>query len=356
MQIRAMEGTCLAEAVALAIPICQQAERACPRCGPGRKPEFPDWQMAMLIMVAIANHKKSKSAQYRYLREHQQHLNELLNADRFPCRSTYFDRYRLAHRLFSIAIRLHGAKAVRYGWADAEVVAVDKSVIAARGPVWHRHQGRNRRPRRGVDREATWGRNEHDGWVYGYGYEVVVSCGKKGVLWPLLASVDHASRGESISFREKIPDLPEPTRYVLADRAYDADDNSEAIEWTDEERRTGRHFLCPTIERYNARRPRQQAWKESQERKRRRAHREQRKQFLQTKRGKRLYARRSQTVEPFNSWLKTLFELEDRVWHRGIDNNRTQLTAAVFIYQLLLRINHKRGQNNGQIKWILDTM
>jgi hypothetical protein len=356
MQGRAKEGACLAELVMLAIAICQQAEQACPRRGPGRKPEFPDWQMAVLIMVAIAKRKKSKSAQYRYLEEHQNVLAELMNTERFPGRTTYFDRYRRASTLFTAAIRLLGAKAVRYGWADAEVVAVDKSLVAARGRVRHRHKGRNRRVGRGVDRDARWSRNEHDGWVYGYGYEVVVTCGKNGVLWPVLASADQANRAESVSFREKIPDLPRQTRYVLADRGYDADDNCEAIEWTDENRRTGRRYLCPTIERFNARRERREAWKESRERKRRRTHREARKKFLQTKRGKALYARRSKTVEPFNSWFKALFELEDRVWHRGLDNNRTQLTAALFTYQLLLEINHKHGKTNGQIKWILDAL
>lgn len=233
---------------------------------------------------------------------------------------------------------------------------MDKSLVAARGRVRHRHQGRDRRAGRGVDRDARWGRNEHDGWVYGYGYEVVVSCGKRGVLWPVLASADQANRAESVSFREKIADLPPPTRYVLADRGYDADDSCEAIEWKSNNRRTGRRFLCPSIERFNARRERRKEWKESCERKRRRTHRDARKAFLQTKRGKSLYARRSKTVEPFNSWFKALFELEDRVWHRGLDNNRTQLAAALFIYQILLRMNQQHGNANGQIKWILDAL
>jgi len=42
-------------------------------------------------------------------------------------------------------------------------------------------------------------------------------------------------------------------------------------------------------------------------------------------------------------------ELDDRVWHRGLDNNRTQLLAALFAYQLLVRYNHRRGHKNGQI-------
>lgn len=354
MRKRAMEGTCLAQLVELAMPICQQAEQACPRRGPGRKPEIPDWQMAVLIMVAVAKRKKSKSAQYRFLVEHRALLTRLLDTDRFPGRSTYFDRYRRAHTLFTAAVKLHGAKAIRYGWASAEVVAVDKSCIAARGSPWHRRGGRSCRRSRGVDQQAGWGRSQHDGWVYGYGYNVVVSCGKNGVLWPLLASTDAANHSESLSFGKQIPDLPRQTRYVLADRGYDADDHCETIEWTDPCRRTGKRFLCPT--RKSSRGPRQKPRKDSRERIRRRAHREARKAYLQTKKGQALYARRGQTVEPFNAWFKTLFELEDRVWHRGLDNNRTQVAAGLLIYQLLLRINRRQGNNNRQIKWILDAL
>ena len=77
---------------------------------------------------------------------------------------------------------------------------------------------------------------------------------------------------------------------------------------------------------------------------------------MNTRRGRRLYRRRSQTVEPFNEWFKSLFELDQHVWHRGLDNNQTQILAAMFCYQLLLRYNRRRGRTNGQIKWILDNI
>jgi len=51
---------------------------------------------------------------------------------------------------------------------------------------------------------------------------------------------------------------------------------------------------------------------------------------LQSKRGKATYRWRSQTVEPFNEWFKSLFELDDRVWHRGLGNNQTQLMDTLF--------------------------
>lgn len=350
----ATEGTRLTMLTRIAIEVCQHAERECPRTGPGRRPEILDWVMAVFIMVALGKRKKTKAAQYRFLKEHAETLMRLMPKQRFPARSTYYERYHRVWRLYQTAIRLQGASAVENGWAAADTVAADKSLIAARGPVWHQRRGQRCRRRRGVDAEAGWAYNEHDGWVYGDSYEVVVSAGKTGVIWPLLASADPANRSESRSFREKIPCLPRSTRYVLADRGYDADDHCEMIEWQADGHRSGRRFLCPT--RRSARGVARQEWKRSQERRRRSTHRGQRKTFLHSRRGQQRYARRGRTVEPFNAWLKTLFELEERSWHYGLANNRAQFLAAILIYQLLLRINRAHSNRNGRIKWLLDAL
>ncbi len=81
-------------------------------------------------------------------------------------------------------------------------------------------------------------------------------------------------------------------------------------------------------------------------------HRQKRISFYLSPPGQQLYAQRSQTVEPFNDWFKSLFEL----WHYGLQNNQTQILAAIFCYQLLLRYNRRCGRKNGQIKWVLDTL
>jgi hypothetical protein len=128
---RATVGTCLASLVKMAVPLCQQAERECPRTGPGRKPEIADWTLAVLIMVAVVKRKKSKSAQYRFLDEHRRELVDLLGTGKFPARSTYFDRYRRAHRLFAAAVKLQGERAVAEGIVDATVVcaaAVERDI------------------------------------------------------------------------------------------------------------------------------------------------------------------------------------------------------------------------------------
>jgi hypothetical protein len=350
MSARAPSGTCLERLVRMASPVLRAAQRQCPRAGPGRLPDYEPWQMAILILVALWHRRKSKSAQYRFLHERRAALQQWLNLTDFPARSTYFIRYRQAHRLFQQALGLQGVKALAEGLADATVVAVDKSLVAARGPVWHpRHP-----PAPGVDRQAGWGYSAHDHWVWGYSFEILVTATAHSLVFPLLASAGPANVSEYRSFLAKAAQLPAGTRHVLADRGYDSNACQEAVEHDPQGRPSGRRFLCPLIGRaghspvgrapHRGRRGRQAR------------QRQRRQEFLHSSRGRRLYQRRRQTVEPFHEWFKNSFELSDRVWHRGLDNNQTQLLAALFAYQLLLRYNHRCGHRHGQVQWILDAL
>jgi len=308
--------------------------------------------IATLIMVAVLAKRKTKSSQYRYLRAHREELLKWLAHQKFPSRSTYFDRYRRADRLFKAAIRLQGQTALREGLADATTVATDKSLIAARGGVHHTR----RPPPRGCDRDAAWGDSEHDGWVYGYSYEVVVTAAKGSRVLPLLASVDPANRHEGISFGEKISQLPEAVRNVLVDAGYDKNEYGERIEYDAQGRRTGRRFVCPPIQRCVRRKHPEGTSRRSHSRQLAYERRQRRIRFYNSPEGRRLHKRRSRTVEPFNEWFKSLFELDHRVWHRRVENNRAQILAAIFAYQLLVRWNYRCGRKNGQIKWLVDTL
>lgn len=357
MGTRATAGTCLATLVKMAAPLLREAERQCPRTGPGAKPEIPDWWIGMLIMIAVLKRKKSKSAQYRFLSEksNRQEIARITGMERFPARSTFFRRYRRAHLLFRTAIRVQGECGIAEGVTDPCDVAVDKSLIAAHGPAWHKRDRERGKVPAGVDRDSTWGYSEHDGWVQGYSYEVVVSSTPGTTVFPLQASVDTASAAETRTFVGKIGHLPKATKTVSADSGYDANALGEGVEFDGRGRRTGRRFLCPENPRHSGRR-RTKGGNADASRARSRALRRERKRFLKSARGRRVYSRRKKSVEPFNQWFKSLFELESRVWHRGIENNRTQITAAIFAYQLLVRYNYRRGRKNGQVCSIVDTL
>ena len=161
MFVRAKEGTCLAALVRMTIPIARAAEKQCPRTGPGRPPEYEDWKIAVLIMIGIFTRRKSKSAQYRFLHHRRRELCRWLELRCFPSRATYFQRYRRAHRLFEAAIRIQGRRAIDEGLADPTTIAVDKSLIKARGALWHQQDRRRGHLPRGVDPDSTWGFSTH---------------------------------------------------------------------------------------------------------------------------------------------------------------------------------------------------
>lgn len=351
---RAMEGAPLLALVRMAIPLCQQADQAVAKVRCGAKPEFKDWQMAVLIMAAVLKKKKSKSSQYRFLSEHRRDLADWLKLERFPVRSTYFQRYTQVFAVFQAAMRLQTSAAQRERLLRPLHVSTDKSVIVARGPAWSVAQRRRGERPAGVDPQASWTYSRHHGWQYGYGYEAVVCRTKHGAVWPMLASLETGSVKESQMFLEKIAHLPRQTRSVAADKGYDSNAVGEAVEWDAQDRRTGRRFLCPQIYRRGEHRrgkgPRVERGARAKHRKRR----EERLRFLRGRVGRRWYRERSQTVEPFHQWFKDRFELTERCWHRGLNNNRTQVLAAMFAYQLLLRYNYRHRRPNAQLAWILD--
>lgn len=354
---RAKVGASVEELLTMAVPLLKRAERECPRTGPGAKPDIPDWFMGLLIMIAVLKRKKRKSAQYRFLSqaENRSLLESLAGVPRFPCRSTYFDRYRRAHELFKAAIRLQGRMAIEEGVIDATQIAIDKSLIEARGPAWHKRDRNTGKKPRGVDQDSTWGYSEHHGWVQGYSYEVAVTSSPETIVFPLLASADVASAAEAKTCVEKIAALPPETRTASLDSAYDSNALAEQMEYDEQDRRTGRRFLCPENPRNHGRKKTKPGGADAA-RAKSRARRAERQQYLKTPKGQRLYRRRSKTVEPFNSWFKALFELDHRAWHRGLANNKTQLLAAIFVYQLLVRYNHRKRRPLGRLQALLDIL
>jgi len=346
-----MDGASLEELIDLATPFCKQAQRQCPRTGPGRKPQYDGWKIAIMILCAVLKNKKTIAAQFRFICQKRDLFLKRLELDRLPAHGTFYERYKNVWKLVQVAIQLQGLAAIREKVVDARDVAVDKSLMRARGPQWHqKYRKRNVVPKRmrGVDREADWGYSEYHDWVYGYSYEIAVTATKGSVIFPLLASFDVASANEHKTFAAKIEHLPPQTRNVLVDSGYDGNDNADAVELDSKEQSIGRRLVCPT------QRGRVGTYRGKGKRERRRLRRLERHRFLQSRKGKALYRRRGQTIEPFNGTFKETFELSEHVWHRGLDNNRTQALCAVYAYQTLIRWHWKNGGRNAQIKYLLD--
>lgn len=352
MSKRATEGAQLGELVCLALPACRLAERQCSRRILGRPPRFSDTVFSVLIMVAVLQRRKSKSAQYRYLMQHRHSLMELLSLDSFPCRSTYFLRYQRMHSIIKRAVEIQGRRLIRRGVADAHAIAVDKTLVASQGRCWHqRDRKAGKAPPVGVDLGGQWGYSEHRGWVFGYGANIAVSSGKNGAVCPLWISVDPANVKEQRSVVDLVDKLPAQTQYVVTDRGYDSNELCERIENSRPKEHGGRRFVCrPQKPKRIAKR----IWRVTAKRILARQKRQRRERFTQSILGKKLLNRRSQTIEPFNQWFKSCFDLNKHAWHRGLENNQTQMSAAILSYQVLLLYNAKRRRPDNEVQWILD--
>jgi hypothetical protein len=353
---RAKDGAGLDALALLVMETCRSTAESHPRTGPGRPPVVPDWVLATMIVVGTLLKKKTKSATFLWWRTHEADFARWMPNERLPGRSTFYERYRRLAPLFRPVMLALTQQAIQRRWADATCVAVDKSLIASRGRKWSSSQRRRGRVKPGVDVSATWGYSQHDGWVQGYGYEVVTTAAKQGPVWLLLGSVDTASRSERHSFLEKVSDLPFSTKYVLADAGYDSNTVAEAVEWTADQRRTGRRFIAPEIPRPNVGRKRKPGSRETRERQYHRRLRDARRVTFQHPWARRLYARRKSRVEPFHAHFKHLFEFQDRVCHWGIENNRTHIMAAFVAYQVLLTYNHLQRRPNAKLQHILDRL
>ena len=369
MCARAKDGTLLERLLSLAIPLLQKAQgspRATTRTGPGRVPTYRDWQIAVLILPGLLKKRKSKSAAFRQMIANRELLMRLLSLERLPARSTFMQRYGSVWPLAERAIAVQGRAAVRERVAQPEHVAADKSIVRAKGPVWHQKFRKKRivpPVLRGLDRQAGWGRSATRGWCWGYSYEVAVCAGRNALVFPLLASADTAQACEMTTCLAKVRQLPRATRTLTVDRGYDSNGLADEFELDDQRRnrrrrrlrrrvrRRRRHFLCPS-----AHGPPLNQVVTGFERERQRRRRIKRLAYLQTKAGQRLYRRRKETAELFNANFKRLFELLEHAWHRGLDNNRTQLLLAIFSYQLLLRYHHKTGHRDEQIQYLMDSL
>lgn len=70
---------------------------------------------------------------------------------------------------------------------------------------------------------------------------------------------------------------------------------------------------------------------------------------LHTERHQRLYRERGHTVEPMQSVVKDIFDL-DRAWMRGNENNRWVIAAMGVAVQVAQRIAYQQGKSTWRVQ------
>lgn len=184
-------------------------------------------------------------------------------------------------------------------------------MIKARGPVWHtkqKEQGIIPKGLRGLDQEATWGKSQADGWVYGQGSFCITSYTTPVVgLFQWMPNSAH----EGKRLGAELPAFKGVLKKVFMDSK--ADDQQL---YFDLKKNQGMQLVTSPRKGMNKSTSRQQMI-----------------QQMQTPTNIKDYRKRATTVEPMQGLMKEIFDLET-CWMRGAANNRWQLAAMGVAVQI----------------------
>lgn len=199
-------------------------------------------------------------------------------------------------------------------------------MVKAKGPVWHKkhkEQGIIPEGLTGLDKEATWSRSLADGWVYGHGTFSIVSH-KTSVLgcfmWmPNSAYEPKRMYEEAYYYRDSLSHLVMDSKADSQPLFHDLKKNYQ-IRLVTVCRKSKKMNRTPARNKMIA--------------------------AMGTKRCRKYFKERSQTVEPMQGIVKNIFDI-DRCWMRGDANNRWVFAAM----GLTVQMHQLRAYRNKQSTW-----
>ncbi|HEX2185590.1 MAG TPA: transposase, partial [Chloroflexota bacterium] len=282
-----------------------------PRRRRGRPTVYSDRLFLKALVIMIVRHLAQVHTLLAVLDEptpEMRRLRALLTeGGRFPARRTWERRLRAVPDRLPAQIGCLGRSLVEAldPWQRCgRAVAIDSTVLAARGGVWHRKDRERRLVRHSsIDTEAHWTKRGWHGWVSGWKLPLVSTA---AAVWlPLAADVTPADVADNEAAPALLDELPAQVRFVLGDQHYDAPNVRAAC------RGAGRLLVTPRRGPY----PHTDAGAAV------------RRVF---------HALRSRSIENLNEQFKGLFGCHGQVPTRGLRATRRFALGAVFVYQLAL--------------------
>jgi hypothetical protein len=194
---------------------------------------------------------------------------------------------------------------------DPYIVAVDSTLLQAKGHVWHKSSMKNGViPRSGIDTDARWGYSHTKEWVFGYKLHLSASTGS--LIVSMSADVTTANIPDNQQYRSLTSILPDRIRYITADTGYDD------YKLYDYSSKLGIDLVCP-VEGYESTS----------------AHRLELMYFYESVIGQAIYNWRSISVEPLREHIKSVFRIEP-LPVRGYHRTAAVVLLTVLLYQLMV--------------------
>ncbi|MBF6558601.1 MAG: transposase [Acidimicrobiales bacterium] len=238
----------------------------------------------------------------------------LSEAGCFPTRRTWERRLKAVPERLPAQIALVGERllALLDPWADgSRAVAIDSTVLAARGGVWHKKdRAAGVVPHTSIDTEAHWTKSGWHGWVYGWKLHLIVTVGS---IWlPLAAELTPANVADNVEAVLLLDALREAALFVLGDMGYS---DPDLVTHCAQRQRT----LVTT----------------------RRAAYPHRDDGVEVRRL--FHQLRSHAIENFNGQFKAIFDCARPVPTKGLVATQRHLLGAVLVYQLALLYRFQTG-------------
>lgn len=247
-------------------------------------------------------------------------LRVLLSEEgKFPSRRTFERRLKALPESLPAQIGCLGRHLVALirPWAESgRAVALDSTVLRARGGVWHKKDREaGHVPHSSIDTEAHWTKSGWHGWVYGWKLHLATTVA--GVWIPLAARLTPANEADGPLAAKLLEELPpgEEARFVLGDTHYNAPEVRKLCE------SQGRILVASG---HGGEYPRTDAGAGV------------RRVFHEL---------RSRAIENFNGQFKSIFDGQGQVPTKGLTNTARFALGAVFVYQLALLHQYEHNRD-----------
>ena len=239
-----------------------------------------------------------------------------------PSRRTFDRRLKIVSMDIKERITTMGCLFVSEGLVKPHVLAIDSTLVKAKGHVWHKSSmTKGLVPRPGIDTDARWGYSHTKGWIFGYKLHMVCSTDSSSVVVPLSADFTTANVQDNQVYPGLTSSLPsttiKKTHYMAADPGYDDQslyDLSTSL---------GFQLVCPV---YRYRNTPQERIKLID--------------FYESALGQVVYSKRGTSIEPLIEHIKSVFRI-DQLPVRGYDKACAIVLLSVLLYQILVYYNCK---------------
>src|SRR5918998_134112 len=288
--------------------------------GRGRPKVYTDRLFLKALVIMIVRHLHTVHELLTVLDQptpEMQLLRTLLTEHgKYPCRRTWERRLATLPDTLPAQIGCLGRHLVALiqPWVDCgRAVAIDSTVLRARGGVWHKKdQEAGVVPHTSIDTEAHWTKSGWHGWVYGWKLHLVATVAK---VWiPLAAELTAANAADNAGAPELLFRIPAEVRFVLGDKHYNDPELRELCEEDERCLVTTRSGRYPhTDDGVDVRRI--------------------------------FHKLRSTAIETFNEQFKGIFDGNGQVPTKGLVSTRRFALGAIFVYQLTLWYRYEHGMD-----------